>query len=191
MNRIYLVRHGADDETIRGGWSNHPLTEVGMAQAEKLAEAIDFPLSGLYSSDLRRCVQTAEPIAAKLGLEIQLSRQFRETNNGLLAGMKHELACEQYPGLFWNTLGWEEKYPGGESPKDFYQRIKGAWEDFQQTVLQRSGDMMLVTHGGVINVILCLVHKLPYTNQKHHWKIRNTQIVTLEYRDGEWVEINT
>ncbi|MBQ9121635.1 MAG: histidine phosphatase family protein [Clostridia bacterium] len=104
--KIHLVRHGADDETIRGGWSNHSLTEEGFAQAEKLAESIDFPVHRLYSSDLTRAMQTAAPVAEKLGLEITPMPQFRETNNGRLAGMKHELACEkisrpvlEYPGL--------------------------------------------------------------------------------------------
>lgn len=186
--RIYLVRHGADDETIRGGWSNHPLTGEGFAQADILAEAVDFPVSRLYSSDLLRAVQTAEPVAQKLNLPIISAPQFRETNNGHLAGMKHELACEKYPGMYWSTLQWEEKYPGGESPKNFYERIAAAWEDFQQQALDCDGDMMLVTHGGVINVILCLVHGLPYTNKKHRWKIRNTEIITLECRGGKWEE---
>lgn len=186
--RIYLVRHGADDETIRGGWSNHALTEEGLAQAEKLAVSIDFPVSRICSSDLRRAVQTAQSLANKLGKNIILLPQFRETNNGDLAGMKHELACEKYPGLYWNTLGWEQKYPGGESPKDFYNRIESAWADFTKQSLECEGDVMLVTHGGVINVILCLVHGLPYSNKMHRWKIQNTQIITLEYRNGKWEE---
>ena len=182
--RIYLVRHGADDETVRGGWSDHPLTEAGKEQAEKLADTFKFPIERLYSSDLRRCMMTAQPLAEKLGLEIRLLPQFRETNNGELAGMKHTLACEKYPGLYWNTLGWEEQYPGGESPKEFYDRIAAAWAEFQA----QDGDVMLVTHGGVINVILSLIHGLSYSNKKHRWKIRNTQIITLEFRNGKWEE---
>lgn len=182
--RIHLVRHGADDETVRGGWSNYPLTEEGLRQAEELAQAVDFPVQRICSSDLKRCVQTAQPLARKLGLEIEQLPGFRETNNGDLAGMKHELACHKYPGLYWNTLGWEEQYPGGESPKEFYERVRAAWEEFQT----QEGDVMLFTHGGVINVILSLIHGLPYTNKKHRWKIRNTQIITLEYRGGKWTE---
>lgn len=185
--KIYLVRHGADDETIRGGWSNHSLTAEGFAQAEQLARSVNFPVSRIYSSDLRRCLQTAEPVAKRLGLEMIPLPQFRETNNGELAGMKHALACERYPGLYWNTLGWEEQYPGGESPKEFYERVQSAWEEFR---MRDSGDVMLVTHGGVINVILSLVHGLPYSNKKHRWKVRNTQIITLECRAGKWEEVH-
>lgn len=188
--KIYLVRHGADDETIRGGWSNHSLTAEGTEQAKLLADFVEWnlPVQRIYASDLARAMETAEPVAEALGLEIIPLPQFRETNNGELAGMKHKLACEKYPGLYWNTLGWDEKYPGGESPRDFYERIANAWAEFQKQTLEGNGDVMLVTHGGVINVILCLVHGLPYTNKKHRRKIQNTQIVTLEYRDGKWEE---
>ena len=33
----YLVRHGKDDDTVRGGWSEQPLSDEGKAQAEALA----------------------------------------------------------------------------------------------------------------------------------------------------------
>lgn len=182
--KIYLVRHGADDETIRGGWSNHSLTAEGFAQAESLAAFVEWnlPVRYLYSSDLRRAVQTAEPVSECLGIPIRMAPEFRETNNGELAGMKHEIAAERYPGLYWSTLEWEQKYPGGESPKDFYERVKAGWEKFQK----QDGDVMLVTHGGVINVILDIVTGQSYSNRKHHWKIKNTQIITLTDRNGKW-----
>ena len=38
---IYLIRHGKDDETVRGGWSNSPLTEEGILQVHRLADEIE------------------------------------------------------------------------------------------------------------------------------------------------------
>ena len=188
--KIYLVRHGADDETVRGGWSGQGLTEEGRRQAEALGVFAHWNLNvaHLYSSDLPRAMETAKPVAEELGLEIIPLPEFRETDNGKLAGMKHELACARYPGLYWNTLEWDEQYPGGESPREFYERIRDAWEKFQGEALEKEGNSMLVTHGGVINVILSLVHGVPYSNRNHRWKIRNTQIITLTYGDGRWQE---
>ena len=60
----YLLRHGKDDETVRGGWSDHPLTEEGLRQAETLAFA-DWTVSHIYSSDLQRAIQTAQIIAQR------------------------------------------------------------------------------------------------------------------------------
>jgi len=56
---VYLVRHGQDDDTVRGGWSMSPLTDEGRAQAERLAEAIvsereKYNICRIYSSDLPR-----------------------------------------------------------------------------------------------------------------------------------------
>lgn len=188
MPKIYLVRHGADDETIRGGWSEHSLTPEGKGQAEALAEQVfwNLPIGRIYSSDLPRAMETAEPTAKRLGLTVIPMPEFRETNNGELAGMKHERACQLYPGLYWNTLDWDQPYPGGESPKAFYERVVKAWEAFQKSALEEPADVMLVTHGGVINVILDHISGLTYSNKQHHWKIANTQIVTLRYTQGRW-----
>lgn len=187
----YLARHGKDDDTVRGGWSQHSLTDEGKTQAEALANFVqshDLGIKHIYSSDLLRAVQTAQPVAEKLHLPVIPMPEFREVNNGTLAGMKNELVAEKYPGLYWNTLDWERRYPGGESPKDFYERISRAWEVFQKMVLERNENVLLVTHGGVINVILSIVNHIDYSNKKVLRKIRNAELLALEYQSGEWKE---
>ena len=81
---------------------------------------LQYNIKHIYSSDLPRAVQTAEPIAAALNLPIIALKQFREVNNGDLAGMKNDIANSKYPGLYWDTIEWEEHYPNGESPKEFF-----------------------------------------------------------------------
>ena len=187
----YLARHGKDDDTVRGGWSGQPLTEEGKAQADELASFIqrsDLEIKHIYSSDLLRAVQTAQPVADKLHLPIIQMPEFRETNNGILAGMKNELANKMYPGLYWNTLDWEQRYPGGESPREFYERISTAWEALQKMVLEQNEDVLLVTHGGVINVILSIVNGEKYSNKTAMRKIRNAELVALEYQGKGWKE---
>ena len=187
----YLCRHGKDDDTVRGGWSRSPLTDEGVAQAAELADFVqrnDLGIQYIYSSDLPRAMQTAEAVAETLSLPIIPMPAFRETNNGVLAGMKNELAAVNYPGLYWNTLDWEQQYPGGESPREFYERICRAWEDFQKEILSRNENVLLVTHGGVIHVILSIVKGEVYTNQTPLRKIRNAELIALENISGIWVE---
>ena len=125
----YLARHGQDDETIRRGWRDHPLTDTGIQQSEELAKKFasmmeNDKIHGIYSSDLRRAMQTAQILAEKLCLPVVPLAQFREVNSGDLAGMQNDTALIQYPGLFWNQLRWDQPYPNGESPRQFYERMR-------------------------------------------------------------------
>jgi len=190
----YLVRHGKDDDTVRGGWSQQPLTDEGTLQAAELAEFVKkngLAIQKIYSSDLLRAMQTAQPVAEKLHLPVIPMPEFREVNNGDLAGMKNELAAERYPGLYWNTLGWTQRYPGGESPCEFYARISTAWEAFQKEILERNENVLLVTHGGVMRVILSVVKGETYSNHSTPRKIRNAELIALKYQNGEWTEQET
>ena len=176
---IYLVRHGADDNSVRGGWSKHPLTDEGLKQSEALAEKLkenNCEAQIIWSSDLRRAKQTAEIIAQRLNLEVEYNAEFREVNNGDLAGMDNDLANELYPDLYWRKLAWEQCYPNGESPKAFYERVKIAWEK-----LLKGGrkSVILVTHGGVINVILHLVNGEAYSNKNSAYKISAADYIEL------------
>lgn len=187
----YLVRHGKDDDTLRGGWSQQPLTDEGEVQAAELADFVQksgLGIQQIYSSDLLRAMQTAQIVADSLRLPIAPKPEFREANNGNLAGMKNELAAEQYPGLYWNTLDWEQQYPGGESPKEFYERIRCAWDVLQKDILKRNENVMLVTHGGVMHVILSIVKGEIYSNQASPRKIRNAELIALKYQSGKWTE---
>lgn len=189
----YLVRHGKDDDAIRGGWNTASLTEEGVAQALALAEYIEknrprLAIRYLYASDLVRAKETVSPIAERLELPVTFLPAFREVNNGRLAGMKNELANEQYPGLFWNTLDWEQAYPDGESPKNFYDRIRGAWEKLAEKLVERGENALLVTHGGVINVILSLIRHEKYSNKDKPRRIPHATLIALSFMDGEWRE---
>ena len=111
---IYLVRHGADDDSVRGGWSNHPLTDEGLKQSEELAKKLkenNCDAEIIYSSDLFRARQTAEILAKSINLEVEYNTEFREVNNGDLAGLNNDLANELYPNLYWRKLEWEQHYP--------------------------------------------------------------------------------
>lgn len=188
----YLIRHGKDDNTIRGGWSQHPLSPEGIQETEILAQAIASKLKihKIYSSDLTRAIQTSELIANHIHLDVITVPGFRETNNGDLAGMKNSLALEKYPGLFWNQLKWDQCYPNGESPKQFYERIKNTWETFTKQIISEKKNVALVTHGGVIQVILSIIHHTQYTNTAQNRKIPHGSIITLEYTGDDWREFD-
>lgn len=81
---IYLVRHGKDDETIRGGWSNYGLTPVGVEQVNNLSKemvAANMSIDCIYSSDLQRTKETSEILSNYLKCPIEYNAGLRETNN--------------------------------------------------------------------------------------------------------------
>ena len=186
----YLVRHGQDDETVRGGWSQMPLSLEGVRQVEALAEKLSaICIGSIYSSDLQRAVQTADILANRLHTPVAVLADFREVNNGELAGMKNALALHRYPGLFWNQMGWEQSYPNGESPKQFYERITAGWERFTKQIADRDENVMLVTHTGVIQVILAIISGKCYRNTDKQRHIGYAECITLEFDGYSWHEI--
>ncbi len=190
MITCYLIRHGQDLPGVRGGWSENGLTDKGREQVQKLVERFTQPdapkISRIYASDLPRTMETAQILADALGLEVIPKKDFREVNNGLLAGMDNDLALETYPGLFWNRMRWNQRYPEGESPREFHDRIRRAWRKFSAGIVQSGENVILVTHGGVISLLQDLVDGVRYSNrEKHHW-ISFTAVVPLTYREGRW-----
>ncbi|RAI81129.1 histidine phosphatase family protein [Macrococcoides goetzii] len=177
--RLYLVRHGQDTLNKRGGWSQEPLTEEGVNEVESLSQKIkDIEFDFIIASDLQRTVQTANIIRNRLlfSTEIILDDCLREVNNGLLAGMDNDVALESFPGLFWNTLEWEESYPQGESPSQFYERICKWYKNFLLKH-HNSSNVLLVTHQGVIEALLCIINNKQFSNKKVHYKIKCGQMI--------------
>lgn len=195
--KLILVRHGKDADGYRGGWSRLDLTEEGAAQANRLAvylkeNAREYSITQIISSDLPRAVTTAKYISSALGLEIQVEPRLRETNNGELAGMPNDIALERYPGLFFSSLGMDEAYPGGESPREFFLRIKAWFAAFCSGCDGQKGNVLAVTHGGVINVIYHLVKGIEWSNKNRMFKAANCSIHVLNMETMEFeVENNT
>lgn len=160
------------------------MTSAGVEQVHQLGRELfsaGLNIDQIHSSDLRRARETAVILSGYLKLPIELMPGFRETNNGDLAGMENELAKQKYPGLFWSALEYDECYPNGESPAMFYERIKGAWVQFKEKAMKNSDkDFLLVTHGGVIEVILCIENGLTFTNKRRNFAIPNAKLITVE-----------
>lgn len=182
--RIIFVRHGKDDDKYRGGWSSLDLIPEGIEQAEKLAKHLaenrmEYNIARIISSDLPRTMTTASYISAELGLPVLEESQIRETNNGDLAGMLNDEALVQYPGLFFSSLEMDEPYPNGESPNEFYARIKTWFENFLVEYQNSNGNILVVTHSGVINVIYHIVRKMDWSNKGRTFKVSNCSIHVL------------
>lgn len=182
--KLIFVRHGKDDNRYRGGWSNLDLIPEGMEQAKQLAQYLkdnnqDYLITHIISSDLSRTMSTAHFISSELGLPIQKEFRIREIDNGDLAGMLNDTALEKYPGLFFSSLKMDETYPNGESPLDFYMRINMWFSEFSSNCRNIKGNILIVTHGGVINVVYHLIKGIEWNNKNPAFKAGNCSIHIL------------
>ena len=86
--RLWLIRHGETDWNVEGRWQGQtphapPLNAAGRAQAEAVAGQLNgHVFDAIYSSDLLRAIQTAEIVAARLGLRVRVEPRLREVNQG-------------------------------------------------------------------------------------------------------------
>ena len=194
--KLIFVRHGKDDDRYRGGWSNIDLLPEGIEQAKKLANHLkenNYSITQIISSDLPRTMTTARVISSKLGITVQKEVRIRETNNGDLAGMLNDDALIKYPGLFFSSLKMDEPYPNGESPRDFYNRIRMWFAEFSSNCRNLDGNVLIVTHGGVINVIYHLIKGIEWNNQVRPFKPANCSIHvlnmdTMEFEIENYIE---
>ncbi len=182
--KLIFVRHGKDNDRYRGGWSSLDLIPEGVEQAKQLAKHLrdnnhTYQIKHIVSSDLTRTLTTANIISCELGLPIQKEFQIREINNGDLAGMLNDTALKQYSGIFFSSLEMDEAYPNGESPNDFYLRIKKWFSDFSSNYRDVKGNILVVTHGGVINVVYHLVKDIKWNNKGRVFKAGNCCVHVL------------
>lgn len=181
---ILFVRHGKDSDQHRGGWSQLDLLPEGKREAKTLADYLvqhkeDYHFTKMITSDLKRAETTATILAEVLQLPLEKESSLRETNNGDLAGMLNSEADQKFPRLYFRSLAMDKHYPNGESPREFYQRIKTWFQRFLQENDDSDETQIVVTHGGVINIIYHLVNQIEWTNKSNLFHIKHCSISLL------------
>jgi probable phosphoglycerate mutase len=164
---ILLLRHGQTDANAAGIIQGHlptRLNPLGQSQAARLAQRLRFyapPVVRLVSSDLKRALESAEPISQSLGLSIEIDPAFRERAYGALEGVDPE--CRQ---ALRRTK--DDEALGAEPAASFEDRIARALSLLTTSGLTQSGHattadeplaIAVMTHGGVIRRVLRLLHE--------------------------------
>lgn len=160
MNRIYLVRHGENPANITKEFSSrrvdYPLTAKGVLQAEQTAEyLLGKGIHAVYSSPLRRAVQTAEIIARRLGLSVTVVEAFREIDVGELELQPPSAESWAYHNEV--LLGWlrgevERAFPGGDDYRTLCARMRAGLAE--ATRGRRGQNIVVVGHGGIFTVTM-------------------------------------
>ena len=154
LTKLYLVRHGQSAGNAEGRFGGHsatPLSALGKRQAQLVAKALaKEKIHAVYSSDLLRAVQTAEPLAKILNLKINATGAFRERHVGVLEGLTFDEAKENFT-VDYNALVSREVahvITDGESYQQLLKRATGALEDILQS---HAGEKVAIfAHTGTI-----------------------------------------
>jgi 2,3-bisphosphoglycerate-dependent phosphoglycerate mutase len=157
VTRVTLVRHGrtAWNAALRiQGHSDVELDAVGQWQAQQLVRALgqeQQPIEAIYASDLQRAMDTARPLAGRLGLAVSADARLRERHFGCLEGLTIEAIDSTRPddARRWRSLELDYAPTGGESLRDLHARAVSVCTQLAQR--HPGQHILVVSHGGLLD----------------------------------------
>ena len=187
MTRIVLVRHGQTEYNREGRWQGSdtdvPLNDAGRAEAERvaasIAERFDDRIAAVYTSDLERARQTAQIVAARLGLEAVDEPALRELSHGRWEGLTHAEVEKRWPDehAAYQADPYHVRRGGGDSYEDLEARVWPALERLADR--HRGKRIVAVSHGGPIRLALSRILDRPLTDRD-----------ALGIVNGSWFEVS-
>ncbi len=137
------------------GWTDEDLSEEGVRQAERLSRRLDrWPISGVFSSPLKRAVRTAVILARPHSIPVQRQEELGEMKIGAWEGMFAGDIAAKYPELWktWRTNPGDFRMPDGESLSEVRERAIRA---FGRIMGDSEGKTVLaVTHDVVVRLLV-------------------------------------
>jgi broad specificity phosphatase PhoE len=153
MIRLLIVRHGESTWNAQSRWQGQadpPLSPLGERQAEEAAERLVelASINAVWASDLVRARRTAELIASRLGVpRVRAEPRLRERDVGSWSGLTRGEIEERWPGY----LAARRAPPDFEGDGEFLARTTAGLAAAVDG--STSGDVLVVTHGGVVRTI--------------------------------------
>lgn len=161
-----LLRHGETALTPEkrfSGSGDHELSEVGRRQAEAVAAALAArgTIQAIVSSPLKRCRQTAEAVAVRVGLDVRIDDGLRETDFGAWEGLTFAEVRERYGDDLdaWLASPKAEPTGGGESFATVARRVAAARDRLVREYQGRT--VLVVTHVTPIKTLVRLAIGAP------------------------------
>ena len=197
--RLVLVRHGQTESNVRRALDSRPpgppLTALGQQQADDLAaDLAEEPVVAVYASVAVRARQTAEPLAAKHGLSVEVVQGAHEIFVGDLEGSTDEADVQEFFRVFsaWADGELDVPMPGGETGAQARDRFERVVADIRAR--HRVGVVVLVSHGGIIRLVTPLLADNVAPDNTKFAMLPNTGRIVLEdgpaWRCVEWTGLD-
>jgi broad specificity phosphatase PhoE len=150
--QLLLVRHALPLRSEPGQGADPDLSDEGRMQAARLPGALArFPVTRLVSSPQRRAFQTAEPVAAARGLDVEIDDRFAEYDRDLPVYVPIEQIRAENPQE-WARMA-QGHLPSSVDEDAFRARVRAAVDNVAATA-EHEDTVAVFSHGGVINVVL-------------------------------------
>ena len=163
MKQIITIQHTQSvhhTNGMVGSWTDWHLTDLGRAQAERIARRLAPVLAGktwtLYSSDLLRAQETAAPLAEALHVTPILRPELRERNLGPAVGKSVQWLRENLE-MQERTVD-DRLFSGAESRRDAWNRLAPFFEELLKS---EDEDIILVSHGDLLSIFNVMWLGLP------------------------------
>lgn len=191
--KVILIRHGETDynkQHLCQGWIDVPLNREGKKQAKRLVKTLlNEPIDSIYSSDLKRTIQTAQPLARERQLEIHPSSYLRERHMGIFQDLSWHQIKKRYPNQLKklddrDDLDWQ--IPEGESWNQVLARVNHFLSMLYDQ--EPNSAVAIFTHGGAKRAIL---HDMGFSSLANNTYINNTDITIIEKDQAARYQIRT
>jgi probable phosphoglycerate mutase len=185
--KLFLVRHGESQWNVEGryqGWLDPPLSELGLRQAQAVAQRlarVERP-SRIVSSPQDRATNTAEAIAQACGASLVLDRRLMEISHGEWEGLLRSEVAQRWPDVLaqWKSDPQAVRFPGGESLED----VRVRWQSFLTDLDVSDTPLVAVTHDIIIR-LACMQAQAAPMNAFFNLKVDNGGITELRWQDSE------
>lgn len=189
MTTLWMIRHGETSWNAEGrvqGQTDVPLSEVGHAQARAVAALLAGRRFGaLYSSDLQRVTQTAQPVAEALRMAIRLDPGLRERHYGMFETMTYAEVKVRHPEEYARFRAHDPEFDfrGGEGLRVFFERAVACLAG----IAARHGgqEVLVFTHGGVLDMAFRQANRLGLAT-KRDFEIPNAALNRIEIVGEDW-----
>jgi probable phosphoglycerate mutase len=183
--RIIAVRHGETDWNSAARIQGHTdiaLNAVGRRQVAQLAQALAHErFDAVYASDLKRALDTAQPLAAASGVALQAEARLRERAFGVFEGEAFADIEQRWPDAARRWRARDASFGpdgGGERLDAFYARCVACVNDLGTRHLGQT--IALVAHGGVLDCLYRAATRIAL-DAPRTWQVANAGINRLLY----------
>jgi len=191
MKNIYIVRHTEAEHHIQnllGGWHDSSLTEKGKNQAAQIATKLFIEINTrgipIYSSDLKRCAETADIFSKVFGSTVILDKNLREMNFGEGDGKPRKWYAENIAAGSPDRNRLEYRpFKNAESRREAGKR---AYAFIDRVTSNKDNTVIAVTHGFISTFLIMAWLRVPVENMDYGDFKVSSGGVTLLNEDDFW-----